>query len=124
MLQENRKKRAAKAAARAAGYLLTAMTAIFLAVVLSVLFAAVRSSGDIGETGVEKGDILVVWKPAYLFSVPEEGDLVMLETEENSAGEEPFRVEVYDKSRTDMSRIRGKAVWRIPFPGERPEKGE
>ena len=77
----------AGAAARSAGYILAGLSAIFLAVALSVLFAVACASEDIGEAGVSEGDFLIIWKPAYLFSVPAEGDLVLFRPEETFSGE-------------------------------------
>ena len=79
----------AGAAARSAGYILAGLSAIFLAVALSVLFAVACASEDIGEAGVSEGDFLIIWKPAYLFSVPAEGDLVLFRPEETFSGWEP-----------------------------------
>ena len=62
---------------------LAGLSAIFLAVALSVLFAVACASEDIGEAGVSEGDFLIIWKPAYLFSVPAEGDLVLFRPEES-----------------------------------------
>ena len=104
----------AGAAARSAGYILAGLSAIFLAVALSVLFAVACASEDIGEAGVSEGDFLIIWKPAYLFSVPAEGDLFLFRPEETFSGEDPLRIAVYAESEMDMDQVRGKVICRIP----------
>ena len=113
-MQEKGWRRVGGAAARFAGYILTGLAAVFLALLLSVLFAGTRASEDIGGAGVSEGDFLIVWKPAYLFSVPKEGDLVLFQQEETFSGEDPLGIAVYEETAMDMDQIRGKVVWKIP----------
>ena len=74
-------KETAEALKTAAKYVMIGLVAILSAAVLSVLFLA-----DSGVCGGEKKARAVAWKPAYLFSVPEDGDYVIYEGESGLSG--------------------------------------
>lgn len=109
-MQKNRGifKETAEALKTAATYVMIGLVAILSAAVLSVLFLAVPVSG--GEKS-----LAVAWKPAYLFSVPEDGDYVVYEGESGLSGGESLKVGYYDGTEMAMEHVRGKVIAVIPL---------
>lgn len=85
------------------------LSAALLAVILSILF----SVEQVTEAGaMPEGGIAVVWKPAYLFSLPSEGDLVVCRLDAGTSDPGGLTAVFYDSSRVRMEQIRGKVIFR------------
>ena len=111
----------ARAAGRLVKLAVLCVAAIFAAVAISVLFAGTVVSDDLEGSDLEKGDFVLAWKPAYVFSVPQEGELVLYAMQGDLSADSGLSAAVYDKDEIDMSSVRGKIIVRIPgkfTPGE------
>lgn len=93
--------RGAKAALK---YIIVSLSAVLTAVILSVLFSVTAVSD--GEAGLTGGGFVVALKPAYLFSVPVEGDLVIYEGESSVSGGRSLKTGVYDGEEIPMEQVR------------------
>ena len=89
------------------------IAAAFFAVLFTVLFTGTVVSDDLEGSELTRGDYVLAWKPAYLFSVPRNGDLVLYNTQGNLSAEE-LSAAVYDEDEIEMASVRGRIVVRIP----------
>ena len=105
--------RGAKAALK---YIIVSLSAVLTAVILSVLFSVTAVSD--GEAGLTGGGFVVALKPAYLFSVPVEGDLVIYEGESSVSGGRSLKTGVYDGEEIPMEQVRGQVLAAVPWPFE------
>ena len=104
----------ARAAGRLVKLAVLCAVAIFAAVALSVLFSGAVVSDNLEGSDLEKGDFVLAWKPAYVFSVPQEGELVLCALQGDLSAENGLSAAVYDEDEIDMSSVRGKIIVRIP----------
>ena len=96
-------------------YTVLCISAVLASAVLSVLFLAAEVPG---ESSGEAKDIILAWKPAYVFSIPEEGELVVYETEQTISDTGRLAAVSYDSDMVRMEQVRGKVIFRIPGNAE------
>ena len=106
-------RQSAKAAGRLIKLAVLCIAAAFFAVLFTVLFTGIVVSDDLEGSELTRGDYVLAWKPAYLFSVPRNGDLVLYNTQGNLSADE-LSAAVYDEDEIEMASVRGRIVVRIP----------
>ena len=106
-------RQSAKAAGRLIKLAVLCIAAAFFAVLFTVLFTGTVVSDDLEGSELTRGDYVLAWKPAYLFSVPRNGDLVLYNTQGNLSADE-LSAAVYDEDEIEMASVRGRIVVRIP----------
>ena len=88
--------------------------ALSAAILSSVLFTGTVASGNLDCCDIGEGDYVLAWKPAYVFSIPEDGDLVVYDSQSNKAEGNRLRAAVYDSDEMDMASVRGKIIMKVP----------
>lgn len=94
-------------------YIIISLSAVLAAVIFSVLFSVTIVSD--GEGGMPEGGIVAALKPAYLFSVPSEGDLVIYAGESSVSEGKTLKTGVYDGEEITMEQVRGKVIVTVPW---------
>lgn len=107
---------AAKSAGRILKYAAAALLAVFAAVLFSVLFLCVSVPENSENAAMPEGGFVVAWKPAYLFSLPQEGELVVFDPEERltASGRQELEVAFYDEDEIRLEQVRGRVLIKLP----------
>ena len=88
--------------------------AAFSAALFTVLFSGAVVTDPLEDTKLESGDYVLAWKPAYVFSIPRDGDLVLSFSQGELSSENRMNAAVYSEETMEMASVRGKIVMRIP----------
>ena len=117
MQNVERKARRRKAPAEILKYAAAALLADFCSrSFFRCIFLCVSVPENSGNAAMPEGGFVVAWKPAYLFSLPQEGELVVFDPEERmtASGRQELEVAFYDEDEIRLEQVRGRVLIKLP----------